>query len=73
MSEIPDLRVEVNERTDAAFRRRMDKEDLNKTTIVNRSVQMYDHLQDIMERGGLVFVQHPGSSEMERLRIVGED
>jgi hypothetical protein len=39
---------------------------LNKTTIINRAVQLYAHLSAVQRAGGAIYVRDPGSGELER-------
>jgi len=48
----------------------MELEEQNKTTLVNRAIQVYKIFQSIERSGGKIFVQEAGSNEVQRVRIV---
>ncbi len=59
MSDTARLVVELNERSHQALRRRCEVEALNKTTIVNRALQIYDTVRTLAEDGGSVQFTYP--------------
>lgn len=42
----------------------------SKTDVINKALQLYAFLQEHMGARGLLYVRDPGSSEIERLRIL---
>jgi hypothetical protein len=60
------LVVELNRATAADLDDLMELEDLNKTTLVNRALQMYAFLRKAERDGGQIFVQEAGESAAQR-------
>ncbi|MCP2343984.1 hypothetical protein HD595_000106 [Nonomuraea roseoviolacea subsp. carminata] len=41
----------------------------SKTDAINRALQMYNLIEQILQSGGKVYVQEPGQTELERVRF----
>lgn len=50
-----------------AIERRHRLSDDTQTDVLNKSVQFYDDLKDVIERGGAVYVLQPGADAAERI------
>jgi hypothetical protein len=48
----------------------MEEEELNKTTIVNRALQVYKLVIELQARGGSVLLDDPSRDAQERLLVV---
>lgn len=51
------LVVELSKRTAVALAKLSEREQLNKTTIVNRAIQVYELVTDTQESGGVVLFE----------------
>lgn len=70
-AEIPRrLVVELNKRSSRDLGELVEIEELNKTTIVNRAIQVYALIRHIELEGGRVYIQDSGAGELQRLRII---
>ena len=45
-------------------------EELNKTTVINRAIQLYALVRRTLNDGGKVYIQEPGSDEIQRIRLL---
>jgi hypothetical protein len=71
VAEVPRrLVVELNSRSSRDLGELVAIEELNKTTIVNRAIQVYAMIRRTELGGGRVYLQDPGASELQRLRII---
>ncbi|NUT49377.1 MAG: hypothetical protein HOV94_19015 [Saccharothrix sp.] len=41
----------------------------NQTDMINRAVQVYAYLEDIVSRGGALYVREQDSEQLERIRF----
>lgn len=41
-----------------------------KTDVINKALQFYAYARELLEEGGALYVQEPGSSEKERLKLL---
>jgi hypothetical protein len=64
------LIVELNDRTDGLLTKLTEVEDMNKTTIVNRAVQVYDLITETQRSGGTIYIQEAGSDDLLRMRVL---
>jgi hypothetical protein len=64
------LVVETNRRTAADLAWLAEEEELNKTTLVNRAVQVYRMIIEAQRNGGAVLIEDPTKGTTERLRFV---
>jgi hypothetical protein len=64
------LVVELNSHSSKDLSELVAIEELNKTTIVNRAIQLYAMIRHTELKGGRVYIQDPGASELQRLRII---
>jgi hypothetical protein len=64
------LVVELNKRPAQDLQWLVDSEELNKTTIVNRALQVYKHIVELQQRGGSVLLEDPTKDHPERMLIV---
>lgn len=62
------LVVELHDRVAEILDDRVTRESLNKTTIVNRAVQVYGFLADAQDEGRAVFVQD--GDKLERVHFI---
>ena len=52
-----------------ALRQASDLTQLSKTDVINRALQLYAYIEQVMHDGGAVFVQSAGSSEPQQIKI----
>lgn len=64
------LVVELTPDTAAKLALLASEEGHNKTTVVNRALQVYEFLKGIDAAGGKILVQEPGSREQQWLRLL---
>ncbi|HST80868.1 MAG TPA: hypothetical protein VLL08_03890 [Kineosporiaceae bacterium] len=64
------LVVELNRATAADLDDLVALEDLNKTTLVNRALQMYAILRKAERDGGQILIQEAGESAPQRIRFL---
>jgi hypothetical protein len=64
------LVVELNKRPAQDLAWLVEAEQLNKTTIVNRALQVYRHVVELQQRGGSVLLDDPTKDHQERMLIV---
>jgi hypothetical protein len=66
----PRLVVELSQRSAAALDELVELEELNKTTIVNRAIQMYSILRRAEADGGQVLIAEGPDGEPQRIRFI---
>jgi hypothetical protein len=66
----PRLVVELNQKSAALLDELVELEELNKTTVVNRAIQVYAILRKAEEAGGQVLISEDGDSEPHRVRFI---
>lgn len=64
------LVVELNRRTAGDLGWLVEQEELNKTTLVNRAVQVYRLLIEAQHNGGTITIDDPTESGPTQLRII---
>lgn len=64
------LVVELNPRVAHQLDDLVRAEGLNKTTLVNRAIQVYALVVDVQTAGGRLYVQEAGSDQLQRLTII---
>ena len=64
------LVVELNKRPAQDLQWLVDVEEANKTTIVNRALQVYRHVVELQQRGGSVLLEDPDRDQLERMLIL---
>ena len=64
-------RVTVNliPRAARALEQATDVTELSKTDVINRALQLYAFIEQVMHDGGAVFVQPAGASEPQQIKI----
>lgn len=64
------LVVELNPRVAHQLDDLVLAEGLNKTTLVNRAIQVYALVVDVQTAGGRLYVQEADSDQLQRLTII---
>lgn len=64
------LVVELNRRADADLAWLTETEELNKTTVVNRAIQVYRMIVDAQLAGGDVVIENPTDRTAKHIRFV---
>lgn len=64
------LVVELSSRSAQDLAWLVEEEELNKTTIVNRAVQVYKRIMELQARGGSIVLIDPERGTQERMLIV---
>jgi hypothetical protein len=64
------LVVELNRATAADLDELVELEELNKTTITNRALQLYAMLRKVQRDGGQILLQDAGAKEPERIHFL---
>lgn len=64
------LVVELNKRPAQDLQWLVDSEGTNKTTIVNRALQVYKHVVELQQRGGAVLLEDPDREQLERMLLL---
>jgi len=64
------LVVELSSRSAQDLAWLVEEEELNKTTIVNRAVQVYKRIMELQSRGGSIVLIDPERGTQERMLIV---
>lgn len=71
VAEVPKrLVVELSRRTAADLAWLVEEEEMNKTTLVNRAVQLYKLIVETQRNGAAVYFEDPQNGKIERLVIV---
>jgi hypothetical protein len=70
MTDLARLTVELSPEVAAMLDTLARDEDLNKTTIVNRAIQVYFAIQQIDARGEELYLMRPGSKRLNLLKFV---
>lgn len=65
----PRLIVELNELTAGLLNELVEVEELNKSTLVNRAVQLYSMIGGVQRAGGKVYVQEAGAKKLNLLTL----
>lgn len=63
------LVIELGEKTRADLDSLVVSEEVNKTTVANRAIQLYKIVKDAEEKGGSVTITYPDGSVMKLLII----
>ncbi|GAA2324033.1 hypothetical protein GCM10010149_91720 [Nonomuraea roseoviolacea subsp. roseoviolacea] len=61
--------VNLTERAARALEEVVTLRGESKTDAINRALQMYNLIEQILQSGGKVYVQEPGQTELERVRF----
>ncbi|WP_253669635.1 hypothetical protein [Streptoalloteichus tenebrarius] len=61
--------VNLTPRSSKALEQTVDLTGDSKTDTINRALQVYAFLEEIMQAGGSIYVRQSADSELERLRI----
>jgi hypothetical protein len=64
------LVVELNRVSAQKLLQLTEAEELNKTTLVNRAIQVYALLREVENAGGAIFVRDSSTEPLGRLRIM---
>lgn len=65
------ITVNLTERSSKALDRVVELTGDTKTDTINRAVQIYAYLEQMIQDGGSVHVRENADAEMERLKIIG--
>lgn len=64
------LTVNLIPRASDAVQEGMDLTGHNKTDFINRAVQVYAYIADVMNSGGSVLIREPGSDELTQIMFL---
>jgi len=65
------ITVNLTERSSKALDQAVDVTGDTKTDTINRAVQIYAYLEQMIRDGGSVYVRENADAELERLKIIG--
>ena len=69
-SHLQRVTVNLTPRSCQALEQAVKRTEDSQTDTINRAIQIYAYLADIIETGGTLYVRDAGSDELERLRII---
>ena len=69
-SHLQRVTVNLTPRSCQALEQAVKRTEDSQTDTINRPIQVYSYLADIIETGGTLYVRDAGSDELERLRII---
>ena len=62
------LNVALDQSGDKALARVQERKGLNKADVTNRSLRVYDYLDEVLSRGGTILVEEPDGT-ISRMKI----
>jgi hypothetical protein len=70
MSRLERVTVNLIPRASDSLREGMELTGHSKTDYINRAIQVYEYIADVMSNGGAVLIREPGEDQMSQIKFL---